>query len=110
MQNIFFVCGYRSFRVQPKFINQLCEKIDTHAVASLMHQGGCRYREAGGPGTEALGSETEAGGPGTEAGGPGTESGRPGTEAVEPGIEAGGPKYRGWGNRWIFSFGDQVWQ
>ena len=68
-----------------------------------MHQGGCRYREAGGPGTEALGSETEAGGPGTEAGGPGTE-------AVEPGIKAGGPKYRGWGTRWIFSFGDQEWQ
>ena len=101
MQNIFFVCGYRSFRVQPKFINQLCEKIDTHAVASLMHQGGCRYREAGGPGTEALGSETEAGGPGTEAGGPGIEVGwEPGKEAGGPGIEVGwGTRYIGWGTR-----------
>ena len=33
----------RSFRVQPKFVNELCEKIDTNTAASLVLQSGCRW-------------------------------------------------------------------
>jgi len=33
----------RSFRVQPKFINSLCEKIDTNTSAFLILQSGCRW-------------------------------------------------------------------
>jgi len=33
----------RSFRVQPKFINELCEKIDNNTAASLILQSGCRW-------------------------------------------------------------------
>ncbi|XP_023349445.1 ATP-binding cassette sub-family C member Sur isoform X2 [Eurytemora carolleeae] len=33
----------RSFRVAPQFINELCEKIDSHSAASLIHQSGCRW-------------------------------------------------------------------
>ena len=33
----------RSFRVQPKFISELCDKIDTNTSASIMLQSGCRW-------------------------------------------------------------------
>jgi len=33
----------RSFRVQPKFVNELCEKIDANTAASLILQSGCRW-------------------------------------------------------------------
>ena len=33
----------RSFRVQPKFISELCDKIDINTCASLMLQSGSRW-------------------------------------------------------------------
>jgi ATP-binding cassette subfamily C (CFTR/MRP) protein 1 len=33
----------RSFRVQPEFVNELCEKIDVNTAASIMLQSGCPW-------------------------------------------------------------------